>query len=58
MSALHAAVSWGLNQVSMTARRSIVLEIIRAVREAFSLSNGTNVSGGQANVVPDHRSRM
>ena len=46
MSAIHAAVSWGLNQVSMTARRSIVLEIIRAVREAFFLSNGTNVSVG------------
>ena len=37
MSAIRAAVSWGLSQVSVTARISIVLEIIRSVREAFSL---------------------
>ena len=29
MSAIHAAVSCGLSQVSMTARMSVVLEIIR-----------------------------
>ena len=34
MSAIHASVSCGLNQVSVTARMSIVLEIIRSVREA------------------------
>ena len=36
MSAIHAAVSCGLSQVSVTARMSIVLEIIRSVREAVS----------------------
>ena len=34
MSAIHASVSCGLSQVSVTARMSIVLEIIRSVREA------------------------
>ena len=34
MSAIHEAVSWGLSQVSVTARISIVFEIIRSVREA------------------------
>ena len=34
MSAIHAPVSCGLSQVSVTARMSIVLEIIRSVREA------------------------
>ena len=34
MSAIHAAVSCGLSQVSVTERMSIVLEIIRSVREA------------------------
>ena len=34
MSAIHAAVSWGLSQVSETARMSIFFEIIRSVREA------------------------
>ena len=34
MSAIHAAVACGLSQVSVTARMSIVLEIIRSVREA------------------------
>ena len=44
MSAIHAPVSCGLSQVSVTARMSIVLEIIRC--------------GGQADVMPDHRSRI
>ena len=57
MSAIHAAASWGLSQVSVTARMSIVLEFIRSVRGGF-FSNATNVSGGQANVVPDHRCRI
>ena len=35
MSATHAALSWGLSQVSVTVRVSIVLEIIRSVREVF-----------------------
>ena len=35
MSAIHEAVSWGLSQVSVTARISIVFEIIRSVREAI-----------------------
>ena len=34
MSAIHAALSWCLSQVSVTARMSIVLEIIISVREA------------------------
>ena len=34
MSAIHASVSCGLSQVSVTARMSIVLEIIRSVIEA------------------------
>ena len=34
MSAIHEAVSWGLSQVSVTARMSIVFEILRSVREA------------------------
>ena len=34
MSAIHASVSGGLSQVSVTARMSIVFEIIRSVREA------------------------
>ena len=34
MSAIHEAVSWGLSQVSVTPRISIVFEIIRSVREA------------------------
>ena len=34
MSAIHAAVSCGLSQILVTARMSIVLEIIRSVREA------------------------
>ena len=51
MSAIHEAVSWGLSQVSVTPRISIVFEIIRSVREAVFFKNGTNVSGGQANVV-------
>ena len=34
MSAIHEAVSWGLSQVSVTARISIVFEIMRSVREA------------------------
>ena len=34
MSAIHEAVSWGLSHVSVTARISIVFEIIRSVREA------------------------
>ena len=34
MSAIHAAVSCALSQVSVTARMFIVLEIIRSVREA------------------------
>ena len=33
MPAIHGAVSWGLSQVSVTARISIVFEIIRSVRE-------------------------
>ena len=35
MSAIHASVSCGLSQVSVTTRMSIVLEIIRSIREAF-----------------------
>ena len=35
MSAIHAAVSWGLSQVSVTARISIVFEMIRSVRETI-----------------------
>ena len=35
MSAIHASVSCGLSQVSVTARMSTVLEIIRLVREAI-----------------------
>ena len=35
MSTIHAAVSWGLSQVSVTAKISIVLEIITSIREAF-----------------------
>ena len=58
MLAIHAAMSWGLSQFSVTARLSIVLEIIRSVRDAFFFSNGTNVSGGQADVMPDHTSRI
>ena len=58
MSAIHEAVSWGLSQVSVTPRISIVFGIIRSVREAVFFKNGTNVSGGQANVVPGHRSRI
>ena len=58
MLAIHATVSCGLGQVSMTARIFIVLEIITSVREAVFFTNGTNVSGGQANVVPDHSSRI
>ena len=57
MSAIHEAVSLGLSQVSVTPRISIVFEIIRSVRGSF-FTNGTNVSGGQANVVPGHRSRI
>ena len=34
MSAIHASVSSGVSQVSVTARMSIVLEIIRSVIEA------------------------
>ena len=34
MSAIHVAVLWGLSQVSVTVRISIVLETIRSVREA------------------------
>ena len=34
MSAIHASVSYGLSKVLVTARMSIVLEIIRSVREA------------------------
>ena len=34
MSTIHAAVSCGLIQVSVKERMSIVLEIIRSVREA------------------------
>ena len=34
MSTIHAAVSWGLSQVSETARMSIFFEIIISVREA------------------------
>ena len=58
MSAIHEAVSWGLSQVSVTQRIWIVFEIIRSVREAVFFTNGTNVSGGQANVVPGHKSRI
>ena len=58
MSAVLAAVSCVLSQVSVTARMSIVLEIIRSVRPVFFSTNGTNVSGGQGNVVPHHRSRF
>ena len=43
----------------MTARMCIVLENISSVREAvFSRIEQNYFSGGQANVVPDHRSRM
>ena len=35
MSAVHSAVSCGRSQVSLTAIKNIVLEIIRPVREAF-----------------------
>ena len=58
MSAIHAAVSCSLIQVSVTERMSVVLEIIRSVRKAFFFTHGANVCGGQANVVPDHRSRI
>ena len=60
MLAIHAAVSCGLSQVSVTARMSIVLKMIRSVREAFFPANGTNVivCGWEANVVPDHSSRI
>ena len=34
MSAIHEAVLWGLSHVSVTARISIVFEIIRSVTEA------------------------
>ncbi len=34
MSAMHAAVSCGLSQVSVTARMSIVLEVNKSVSEA------------------------
>ena len=54
MSAIHEAVSWSLSQVSVTARISIVFEII--ISGSF-LTNGTNVSGG-ANVGPDHSPRF
>ena len=36
MSAIHAAMTCGLSQVSVTARMSIVLEIIKSVRDTFS----------------------
>ena len=39
MTAIHASVSCGLSQVSVTARMSIVLEIIRTVSEAFFFTN-------------------
>ena len=58
MSAIHEAVSWGLSQASVTARISIVFEIYKISERGSFLTNGTNVSGGQANVVPDHRSRI
>ena len=39
MSVIHASLSFGLSQVSVTARMYIVLEIIRSVREAVIFTN-------------------
>ena len=58
MSAIHAAVWWGLSHVSITAIISIVLEINKSVRETVFYSHGANVSNGQATVAPDLRSRI
>ena len=54
MSAIHAAVSSlsDSNNVYCFGNYKI------GKRGGFFFTNGTNVSGGQANVVPGHRSRI
>ena len=58
MSAIHAAVSCGLSQISVTARMYICFGNYKFSKRGIFFTNRTNVSGGQANVVPNHRSRI